>query len=174
MPGPADTFAGYGKAWARTSSAPFRSYKRSAYEGGIRAPLIARWPKGIAEGGKLTDQPGHVMDFMATILDIADIKYPKEFQGRKPVPMTGKSLAPIFRGEQREGHKFIAWSTQEGRSIRMGDWKLVKPKKGEADWELYNLKQDGGETKNLAADNPDQVKKMSTAYEAWKKQVGAK
>lgn len=174
MPGPADTFAGYGEAWARTSNAPFRSYKRSAYEGGIRAPLIARWPKVIAEGGKLTDQPGHVMDFMATILDIADIKYPKEFQGRKPVPMTGKSLAPIFRGEQREGHKFIAWSTQEGRSIRMGDWKLVKPKKGEADWELYNLKQDGGETKNLAADNPDQVKKMSTAYEAWKKQVGAK
>jgi len=173
MPGPHDTFAGYGMAWATTSSAPFRSYKQSAYEGGIRTPLIARWPKVITEGGKLTDQYGHVMDIMATALDIAGIEYPKEFQGRKPVPMTGKSLAPIFRGEQREGHKFIAWNCGQGRAIRMGDWKLVKPKKGNPDWELYNLKQDGGETKNLADENPDRVKKMSTAYETWKKQAGA-
>ena len=116
------------------------------------------------------------MDFMATILDIADIKYPKEFKGRQPIPMTGKSLAPVFRGEQRDGHQSIAWSTSQGRAIRMGDWKLVKLKGKEsakAKWELYNLKHDGGETKNLASDNPDQVEKMSTNYEAWKKQVGA-
>ncbi len=176
MPGPAGTFAGYGMAWAGTSSAPFRSYKQSAYEGGIRTPLIARWPDVITDGGKLTDQPGHVMDFMATILDIADIEYPKEFQGRNPLPMEGKSLAPIFRGEQREGHQRLAWNCSYGRSIRMGDWKLVKPKgktHKNAKWELYNLKQDGGETKNLASEDPDRVKKMITAYEAWQKRVGA-
>lgn len=173
MPGPADTFAGYGMAWAATSSTPFRSYKQSAYEGGIRTPLIARWPEVITEGGKLTDQPGHVMDIMATALDIAGIDYPKEFQGRHPVPMEGRSLAPIFRGEQREGHDLIAWNCGHGRAIRMGDWKLVKPKKGNPDWELYNLKTDGGETKNLAKENPDRVEKMNAAYEAWKKRVGA-
>ncbi len=177
MPGPADTFAGYGMAWAGTSSAPFRSYKQSAYEGGIRTPLIARWPKVITEGGKLTDQPGHVMDFMATILDIADIDYPKEFLGRHPLPMEGRSLTPIFRGEQREAHPMLAWNCSYGRSIRMGDWKLVKPKgkkHKDAKWELYNLKQDGGETKNRASEKPDQVKKMKATYEAWQKRVGAR
>jgi arylsulfatase len=176
MPGPADTFAGYGRAWATTSNTPFRSYKQSAYEGGIRTPLIARWPKVITEGGKLTDQPGHVMDIMATALDIAGIEYPKEFQGRHPVPMEGRSLAPIFHSEPREAHPALAWNCAKGRAIRMGDWKLVKPK-GEnhpnAKWELYNLKTDGGETKNLAAEKPDRVEIMSAAYAAWKKRVGA-
>lgn len=174
MPGPADTFAAYGMAWAATSNAPFRGYKQSAYEGGIRTPLIARWPNVITEGGKLTDQPGHVMDIMATALDIAGIDYPKEFQGRRPVPMEGRSLAPVLRGEQREAHPVLAWNCSKGRAIRMGDWKLVKPKgKQKADWELYNLKQDGGETNNLASGNPQQVEKMVAAYEAWKTRVGA-
>jgi len=176
MPGPHDTFAAYGQAWAGTSSTPFRSYKQSAYEGGIRTPLIARWPKVITEGGKLTGQAGHVMDFMATFLDVAGIDYPKEFQGRHPTPMEGRSLAPIFNGETREPHPQLAWNCGAGRAILMGDWKLVKPKgknAQNASWELYNLKQDGGETVNLAAENPGRVKKMSAAYEAWKKRVGA-
>ncbi len=176
MPGPHDTFSAYGPAWAATSSTPFRSYKQSAYEGGIRTPLIARWPDVITEGGTLTDQAGHVMDFMATFLDLAGVDYPKEFQGRHPTPMQGRSLAPIFRGETREPHPVLAWNCATGRSIIMGDWKLVKPKGKNipnASWELYNLKQDGGETNNLAAENPGKVKKMSAAYEAWKTQVGA-
>lgn len=174
MPGPADTFAGYGMAWAATSSAPFRSYKQSAYEGGIRTPLIARWPDVITKGGQLTDQAGHVMDFMATFLDISGVEYPKEFKGRRPLPMTGKSLAPIFRGEKRNGHRFLAWNCGRGRAIRMSDWKLVKPKgQKSAKWELYDLKKDGGETRDLAAENPGQVNKMTTIYENWRKQVGS-
>jgi len=55
MPGPHDTFAAYGIAWATTSNTPFRDHKLSAYEGGIRTPLIARWPKVITEGGQMTD-----------------------------------------------------------------------------------------------------------------------
>ncbi|NOX98545.1 MAG: arylsulfatase [Verrucomicrobia bacterium] len=176
MPGPAGTFAGYGIAWAGTSNAPFRGYKQSAYEGGIRTPLIARWPDVITEGGKFTRQPGHVMDIMATALDIAGIEYPKEFQGRHPLAMEGKSLLPVFRGEPREGHKRLAWNSNYSRSIRMGDWKLVKAKgktHNNAKWELYNLKQDGGETKNLAGEDSNRVKKMISAYEAWQKRVGA-
>lgn len=176
MPGPHDTFAAYGQAWAAASSTPFRSYKQSAYEGGIRTPLIACWPKVITEGGKLTDQSGHVMDFMATFLDIAGVEYPKEFQGRHPRLMTGRSLAPIFHGETREPHPLLAWNCGAGRAILMGDWKLVKPKGKSVEnvsWELYNLKQDGGETKNLAEKNPAMVEEMATAYEVWKTQVGA-
>lgn len=177
MPGPADTFAGYGMAWAGTSNTPLRSYKQSAYEGGIRTPLIARCPKVIPEGGKITAQPGHVMDIMATVLDIAKIDYPKEFQGRHPLPMEGKSLAPIFRSEQREAHPSLAWNCAYGRAIRIGDWKLIKPKGKKhpnAQWELYHLQQDGGETRNLANKHPARVTTMSKAYAAWKKRVGAK
>ena len=177
MPGPADTFSAYGPAWAALSGTPFRDYKQSAYEGGIRTPLIARWPGVIREGGKITRQAGHVMDFMATFLDVAGVDYPKEFQGRHPTAMEGRSLVPVFRGETRDPHPVLAWNCAAGRSIIMGDWKLVRPKirkSPTAAWELYNLKNDGGETKNLAAENPDRVKKMATAYEAWKKRVGAK
>ncbi len=176
MPGPADTFSGYGKAWAGTSSVPFRSYKQSAYEGGIRTPLIARWPELIKQSGQLTDQPGHVMDFMATFLDLAGIEYPAEFQGRHPVAMEGRSLVPIFRGEQREPHPLLAWNCARGRAIIMGDWKLVKPKgraHANAPWELYNLKQDGGETHNLASEQSERVQQMEQAYLNWKKRVGA-
>ncbi len=176
MPGPAGTFAGYGMPWAAASNTPFRGYKQSAYEGGIRTPLIARWPEVIREGGKLTDQPGHVMDFMATALDIAGIEYPENFQGRNPVAMEGRSLAPVFRGEQREPHPVLAWNCGKGRAIRVGDWKLVKPKatqQSKGKWELYHLARDGGETRDLAAEHPARVTRMSAAYKAWKKKVGA-
>jgi len=176
MPGPPDTFAAYGPAWAALSSTPFRDYKQSAYEGGIRTPLIARWPDVIQKGGGITGQAGHVMDFMATFLDMAELDYPKEFQGRHPWPIEGRSLVPIFRGETREPHPVLAWNCATGRSILMGDWKLVKPKgKGiqNPPWELYNLKNDGGETQDLATKNPDRVAKMAAAYQAWKKRVGA-
>jgi arylsulfatase len=76
LPGPADTFAAYGLAWATVSNTPFRSTKLTAYEGGIRTPLIAHWPAVIRDGGRLTDQPGHVVDIMATCLDLAGASYP--------------------------------------------------------------------------------------------------
>jgi arylsulfatase len=75
MPGPADTFAGYGIAWATTSNTPFRSTKSTAYEGGIRTPLIARWPAVIRAGG-VVSQPGHVIDMLSTCLDVANVEYP--------------------------------------------------------------------------------------------------
>ena len=179
MPGPDNTFAGYGPAWASLSGTPFRSYKQSAYEGGIRAPFIARWPEVITEGGTLTKQVGHVMDFMPTFLELADVEYPKEFHGRHPLPLEGRSLVPIFRGESKtsDPHPPLAWHTGKGRSIIIGDWKLVKDiNEGKPDraWELYDLNDDGGETQNLATKNPKRVSKMATAYETWKKRVGAK
>jgi len=114
------------------------------------------------------------MDFMATFLDLAGITYPQEFQGRRPVAMEGRSLVPIFRGENREPHPVLAWNCSRGRAIRMGDWKLVKTKEGQnLNCELYNLKEDGGETLNLATGDPDRVRAMSAAYDAWKVRVGA-
>ena len=172
MPGPHDTFAGYGIAWATTSNAPLRDHKQSAYEGGIRTPLIARWPTVVTKGGELTRQPGHVIDVMATCLDAAGARYPTEFQGRHPLPMEGKSLVPVFHGQQRPGHELLAWSCGRGRAIQMKNWKLVRPRDDHA-WELYNLDDDIGETDNQAAKYPDRVRMMASKYETWRRRVGA-
>lgn len=173
MPGPHDTFAGYGLAWALTSNAPLRDTKQSAYEGGIRTPLIARWPEVITDHGSITRQPGHVMDVMATCLDVAGIDYPSEFQGRRPVPMEGRSLVPILRGQRREPHELIAWNCSRGRAIQIGDWKLVRPRDDQP-WELYQLAKDIGETTDLAKEFPGRVNDMTVRYEEWRKRVGAK
>jgi arylsulfatase A-like enzyme len=173
LPGPHNTFAAYGLAWATTSNTPLRDTKQSAYEGGIRTPLIARWPAVIKKGGDLTRQPGHVMDIMATSLDAAGAKYPADFKGRRPVPMEGKSLVPILHGQKREGHEIIAWNSSRGRASRDGQWKLVRPR-DDRDWELYDLSVDAGETNNLAQQFPDRVKTMSDDYQKWRERVGAK
>lgn len=86
--------------------------------------------------------------------------------------MEGKSLAPIFKGEKREGHDFIAWRTPKGRAISDDIWKLVKQGDSQP-WELYNLVKDGGETNNLAKKHPQRVQEMSRQYEIWRKRVGA-
>ncbi len=173
MPGPHDTFAGYGLAWATTSNTPLRDAKQSAYEGGIRTPLIAHWPAVIQQQNALTRQPGHVIDIMATCLDVAGVDYPREFQGRHPLPMEGKSLKPIFQGQQRQGHEVLAWKCGRGRAIAMKNWKLVRPR-DDRPWELYDLETDIGETTNLAAKFPDRVAEMAARYEMWRHRVGAK
>ncbi len=172
MPGPHDTFAAYGLAWATTSNTPLRDTKQSAYEGGIRTPLIARWPAVIRQGGGLTHQAGHVIDMMATCLDAAAADYPAEFQGRRPLPMEGKTLVPVLHGRQRAGHEVLAWNCGRGRAIRVGPWKAVRPR-DDRPWELYNLAADPGETHNLAHNHSDRVQSMIEQYESWRRRVGA-
>lgn len=169
LPGPADTFAAYGLAWATLSNTPFRSTKLTGYEGGIRTPLIAKWPEIILKDQQ-TDQVGHVMDLMATYLDIADVEYPAEFQGRKPLPMEGKSLLPIFQGEKREGHDVLCWSVPRHHVVRRGQWKAIRPRQG-GEWQLFNLDTDGTETTDLATREPDRVKELARHFENWQKRV---
>ena len=172
MPGPADTFSGYGLAWANLSNAPLRGTKLTAWEGGIRTPLIVRWPAVIQSGNQITRQPGHVMDCLPTCLDVAGGTYPTRLGDRRPLPLEGKSLAPIFRGEQRAEHKTLCWNVLRNQAIRMGRWKLVNRRKG-GPWELYNLETDGTETTNLAAQHPERVKQMAARFASWHKRVGA-
>src|SRR4030095_13066233 len=81
IPGPSDTFVAYGKGWANVSNTPFREYKHWVHEGGISTPLIARWPAGIRDRGKLRRQPGHLIDVMATCVEVAGVKYPEKYGG---------------------------------------------------------------------------------------------
>jgi arylsulfatase len=169
MPGPADTYIAYGQGWANISNTPFRLYKHWEHEGGIATPLIAHWPRGIDRQGQLEHQPGHLIDIMATCVDLAAADYPVEKAGATLTPLEGRSLTPVFAGRTID-REAIYWEHEGNRAIRMGKWKLVA--KGPAGpWELYDLDADRSETNDLAAANPQQVRLMVEKWEAWAKRA---
>ncbi len=170
MPGPETTYAGFGPHWANVANTPFRYWKATQHEGGIRTPLIIHWPKGITlTPGTITHSPGHVIDIMATCVDLAGATYPEEYQGNTITPLEGKSLVPILSGTKRDGHEAIFFEHFGSRAVRRGAWKLVALENGP--WELYDMTTDHTETKNLAGDHPDKVAKLAALWEAWAKRT---
>jgi arylsulfatase len=167
MPGPEDTYVAYGKGWANVSNTPFREYKHWVHEGGISTPLIAHWPKGISNRreGKLESQPGHLIDIMATCVDVSGAKYPTKLNGKKIKPMEGVSLLPAFEGKDVQRKSPIFWEHEANRAVRDGKWKLVA--KENEPWELYNMEKDRTEMHDLAAKDPKRVKEMSAQWDAW-------
>jgi arylsulfatase len=152
----------YDASWAQVSNTPFRLYKQNQHEGGISSPLIAHWPTGIAKPGTINRQPGHLIDFMATFLDLAGADYPKAIGNRQVDPLQGKSLLPILQGKTRPGHDSLYFHFGSDRALRQGPWKLVSAKLGR--WELYNVEDDRTELKDLAAANPERVSSMSKEW----------
>ena len=183
MPGPDDTFQGYGIGWANASNTPFRLFKRWVHEGGIASPLIAYWPGVLSQPGELVHQTGHVMDIMATCLDVAGVDYPQQYNDNAITAIEGKSLLPTLKGEVGEEHEYICWEHEGNRAIRQGKWKLVsyytaarqyKLSRGErtGSWELYDLEADRNELHNLADQQPEQVTELITEFERWSARVG--
>jgi arylsulfatase A-like enzyme len=180
MPGPSDTYIAYGLSWANASNTPFREYKHWVHEGGISSPLIAHWPKGISKGvfgnrrrsneGPLVDDPAHLIDLMATCVDLSEVEYPKEFAQHKIQPMEGISLAPAFKGTPLQRPNPIFWEHEGNRAIRKGDWKLVSKHKGEP--ELYHIPKDRTELNDLSSKMPDKVKELSQEWMQWATRAG--
>jgi len=175
MPGGADTYHGYGKAWANVSNTPFREYKHWVHEGGISAPLVAHWPKGIASKlrGKFEHQPAHLIDLMATCVELADANYPDEVKGKKMVPLQGVSLGPAFSGKKLKRENPIFWEHEGNRAIRIENWKLVA-KGSSGEWELYDLDADRSELNNLRETHPERTSQMAEKWEAWAIEANAK
>lgn len=162
-PWDSDSYWTYDASWAHAGNTPFRLYKQNQHEGGISSPLIAHWPAGLkAKAGSITDQPGHLIDFMATFLDVAGTNYPKRIGERKMDPLMGKSLLPILQGKQRKGHDTLYFHFGGDRALRQGKWKLVSAKLGR--WELYDMEADRTETNDLAKKYPDKVKAMAAEW----------
>jgi len=171
-PGPKESFLSYGLPWANASNTPFRRFKHWVHEGGIATPLIAYWPNRIRNAGTITHQPGHIIDLMATCVDLAGAKYPATYKGREILPMEGRSLRPILEGKTREPHPAIFWEHEGNRAVRQGKWKLVSLGRGE--WELYDLEADRTELNNLASQQPDRVKEMAAMYDRWAERCNVK
>ncbi|MGE3819924.1 MAG: arylsulfatase [Isosphaeraceae bacterium] len=165
MPGPADTYVAYGRGWANVSNTPFREYKHWVHEGGISTPLIAHWPAGIAARGELRHQPGHLIDVMATCVDVSGSTYPKTLAGQRIPPMEGKSLVPAFANRPID-RDALYWEHEGNRAVAVGDWKLVA-KGPRGPWELYHLANDRIEADNLAERYPEKVEALSAKWDAW-------
>ena len=168
FPGPADTYIAYGRGWANVSNTPFREYKHWVHEGGISTPLIAHWPRGISAPGERRKQPGHLVDIMATCVELAGAEYPAKVGEDSITPLEGKSLVPAFVNGiiKREA---IYWEHEGNRAVRSGDLKLVA--KHNQKWELYDIATDRVEARDLAGQMPDKVKLLSALYDAWAKRA---
>lgn len=173
IPGGIDTYCSPGPGWGSLHNTPLRSFKESLYEGGVASPLIVRWHGKTTSGGAITREFGHVMDILPTLCQAAGIEYPEEYDGRELDPCEGKSLLPVFRGNQREGHDWLFWAQRWDIAVRHGNWKSI----GHGDpgdirnWELYDLEADRTESVDLAAKHPDVLKRMIDAWGDWSERM---
>lgn len=192
---PADdprSFQGVLLPWANASATPYRQFKHWTHEGGIATPLVAHWPKGMKEipKGGFVRTPAHIIDFMATFVDLARADYPEEIDGQKIHPMEGTSLRPLLTSAEPAtadlSERTIFWEHEGNRAVREGRWKLVAYYnenlgdthvalgKRSGKWELYDMQADPTERNNLIEKEPAIAKDLIAKHEAWEKRVGAR
>ncbi len=165
----------YGMGWGSASAGPLDLFKMTVAEGGIRSPLLIAGP-GV-KSGRQVDSFGYVWDIMPTVLDLVGIPHPKEYQGRKLERMRGKSLTGLLSGSAKSVYSeddLVGGEMQNGKWMRQGDFKAVSvaPPYGTGIWHLYNLADDPGETRDLAKEQPETLKKLQAAWDSYAANVG--
>ncbi|MEV4799442.1 arylsulfatase [Nonomuraea sp. NPDC049421] len=168
-PGPENTYASYGPAWANLSNTPFRLYKRWVHEGGIATPFIAHWPAGDLAGGRIIRTPFQLTDVLPTLLDATGAAYPEERRGHAIPPYEGRSMLAALRGTP-VSEAWLFWEHLGNAAVRQGPWKLVREHAGP--WELYNMDTDRSELTDLAPHHPALAEELAEAYQQWADRVG--
>lgn len=186
-PGPPEGYTAYGLNWANASNTPFREYKHWVHEGGISSPLIVHWPTKInpeAVGGEFRTEPVHLIDIMATAVEVGGGNYPKTLNGNQIQPMEGRSLVAAFDQKDLE-REAIFWEHEGNRAVRMGKWKLVSKANKKrsfiwdkvdelelSNWELFDMEKDRTEMDDVAAMHQKLVAKMANMWLHWGKRTG--
>lgn len=164
VPGSEESFLCLGPGWSTASNTPFRYHKSWVHEGGVASPLIVHWPEGIKARGELRSTPGHFVDIVPTMLELAGMKEFPEWRGKDCPPLAGVSLARAFHENCEIDRECIFFEHIGHRALRIGKWKLVAVKNGK--WELYDMESDRSELNDLARKHPDRVRTMA---ELWRR-----
>lgn len=160
-PGPENTYASYGVAWANLSNTPLRRYKRWTHEGGISTPFIMRWPAGRLADQQVLHAPFQLVDVLPTLLDAAGVQ--------DELPAEGRSMLPALRGDDVQPAA-LYWEHIGNAAVRVGRWKLVRDHPD--DWELYNIDEDRTELLDRAAEQPELVVELAQLWQTWADRVG--
>lgn len=133
----------------------FRGRKGMLYEGGLRIPMIARWPGKIA-AAQVSDLLWYFPDVMPTVAELAGATTPRDIDGMSIVP---ELLGAEAAGREQALHEYLYWEIGQQTAVRMGNWKAVRPKSN-ASWELYDLARDIAETTSVAESHPDVLTRL--------------
>jgi arylsulfatase len=171
----------YPRGWGMASNTPFRLYKGFTHAGGVRVPFVLSWPSGLDENakGRVRSEYQYVTDVLPTLLDLAGVSRPAQFQGHDVTVLDGVSFAPALNDEGYLSRHEEQYSEFMGnRSFYRDGWKLVTLHRPGApyddqEWELYDIRHDPTERENLADQRPDLVVELSAAWEksAWENKV---
>ena len=165
----------YGMGWGSASAGPLDLFKMTVAEGGIRSPLVIAG-HGI-NGQRQVDAFAYVWDIMPTVLGLAGVPHPADHNGKPVERLRGKSLEGVLTGSTDSvygAEEFVGGEMQNGKWMRQGDMKAVSvpPPYGTGTWHLYDLANDPGETRDLAAEQPETLSRIRRAWERYAEEVG--
>ncbi|MBI2709133.1 MAG: arylsulfatase [Actinobacteria bacterium] len=166
----------YPWGWAQAGNSPLRWYKQNTYGGGVRDPLVVRWPERVADAGSIRRQFCHAVDVAATILDAAGVPAPAWYQGVAQLPMAGSSLLPLLADPAAPAPRRVQYFEQMGhRGIWVDGWKATTYHEpghpfDDDEWGLYHLDADFSECHDLAADQPEKLRELA---DRWWVEAGA-
>ena len=172
------SFSVIGPGWASAASSPLAGYKFTASEGGLRVPLIIAWPGSPkVRAGTINRGLAHVTDILPTLTDLAGVKgHGSMWQGKAVEPVTGRSLVPMLAGAEGSVHRDapLGYELSGNAALFRGDYKLVRnlAPTGDGQWRLYDLKNDPGETRDLAGAMPDRFAALMADYRSYAKANG--
>jgi arylsulfatase len=167
-------FNHYPTGWAQASNTPLKWYKKDTHGGGIRAPLIIHWPQRISARNAIRAQFHHVVDIAPTLYELVGVEAPTQYRGAAQIPLHGISMAYTFEADVPTRKEIQHFEMLGDRAIWHRGWKAVArhPKGADFDgdqWELYHLDDDFAELNDLAAAEPDRLRKM---IELWWSEAG--
>jgi len=165
----------YGIGFATSSGGPLDRFKLTVGEGGIRVPLLIAGP-GIKADSQ-SDAFAYAWDIMPTILEIAGVEYPTKYQDREIEPMRGRSMSGLLNGTEEaiyEESEFVGGEMAGDKWMRQGPFKAVEvsPPYGLGTWQLFNVVEDPGESRDLAEEMPDLLEELRAAWDRYAEEVG--